>query len=376
MKRWFIPAGFFVALVVGGYFVLTFYSVKLIQPTLQKVMGPGFTLEEIKLKPTYLSAKGIQYEDSRTEQKFVQVEEIRIYPSLLSLLKRSLYIKELVFLRPSFFFYRSREGHMAGPWVAAEKESERKETTPGEEKKRGESIEVQIDRIRIRNGSIDFEDGKVGDSPSRMKLKELDFEIRNIRYPLAPRHSPVELAGKMEGRTQEGSINLKGWIDAKTTDMETSLEIRGIEIKAFEPYYRKRVTAEIESGTLDLHSGIVVKDRRIDAPGEMELVNLHIREGGGTVFWIPAETLVSVLEKKGHRIKARFYVKGNMENPQFSLQEAFLTQVAISFAQALGMPIKVVGEEVFRSTFKGEKGLAEGLQSIEELFRKKKEKKR
>jgi hypothetical protein len=203
-----------------------------------------------------------------------------------------------------------------------------------------------------------------------MNWRELDMEIRDIRYPLASAHSPVELNGKMKGKTQEGSIGLRGWIDAKTMDMETSLKIREIEVKTFEPYYRKRVTAEIESGTLDMDSRIAVKEKRVDAPGELDLINLHIKEGEGTVFWIPAKTLVSLLEKKGHRTKARFHVKGNLENPQFKLQEAFLTQVAISLAQALGIPIKVVGEEILRDTLKGEKGLGEGF------FKKKKEKKR
>jgi hypothetical protein len=40
------------------------------------------------------------------------------------------------------------------------------------------------------------------------------------------------------------------------------------------------------------------------------------------------------------------------------------------------MPVKVVGEEVLQGTLKGEKGLVDGLQSIEGLFKKKKEKKR
>jgi hypothetical protein len=180
----------------------------------------------------------------------------------------------------------------------------------------------------------------------------------------------------MKGKAQEGSIALKGWIDAKSMDMETSLGIRQVEIKTFEPYYRKRVTAEIESGTVDMDSRIAVKEKRIDAPGELDLINLHIKEGGGTVLWIPAETLVSLLEKKGHRIKTKFHVKGDVGNPQFNLQETFLTQVAISLAQALGMPVKVVGEEVLQGTLKGEKGLVDGLQSIEGLFKKKKEKKR
>jgi hypothetical protein len=36
----------------------------------------------------------------------------------------------------------------------------------------------------------------------------------------------------------------------------------------------------------------------------------------------------------------------------------------------------VLGEEILKGTLKGEKGIGEGLKSIEELFKKKKEKKR
>ena len=58
MKKWFLLAGVLVVLFIGGYFVLSFYAVKLIEPHLQKAMGHGFTLEEIKPRITYLSAKG------------------------------------------------------------------------------------------------------------------------------------------------------------------------------------------------------------------------------------------------------------------------------------------------------------------------------
>ena len=375
MKKWLIGTGILAVLLIGGYFALTFYAMKLIQPRLQKAMGSGFSVEEIGIKTTYLSAKGIRYEDPGSKQGFFQAQEIRIYPSPLSLLKKSLYIKEVTFLRPSFFFYRSREGRLAGPWVQTREESEGNEISKGEEKKREEAVEIQFDRIRIEKGSIDFEDGKVGDPPSRMKWRDLDFEIKDIRYPLASLQSPVTLNGKMEGKAQDGSIAVKGWIDAKTMDMETSLKIREVEIKTFEPYYRKRVTAEIESGTLDLDSKIAVKEKKLDAPGELNLMNLHIKEGGGAVLWIPAETVVSFLERKGHRIKAKFHLKGNVENPRVSLQETFLTQIALSFARALGMPIHVIGEDALQGTLKGEKGLVEELKSMERLFKKKKEKK-
>jgi len=122
MKKWLIGVvGFLLVLLIGGYFILTFYAVKFIQPRLQKVMGSGFTVEEVGLKITYLSAKGIRYEDPGSKRKFFQAEEIRVYPSLRSLLKNSLHIREFALLKPSFFFYRSPEGHMVGPWVTTTK---------------------------------------------------------------------------------------------------------------------------------------------------------------------------------------------------------------------------------------------------------------
>ncbi len=371
MKKWFILIGIFAVLFIGGYFVLTFYAVKFIQPHLQKVMSPGLTLAEMKVRLTCVSATEVRYEDPHSKQRFLQIKEVRIYPSLLSLLTKSLQIKEITVAEPFFFFYRSREGGTEGPWVTIKKEREGKEVSEEGKKKGGEPLQIRIDRIRIRKGSIDFEDRKVA-PPAHIKLRELNFEIKDIRYPLASLHSPVELKGKMEGRKQDGRIDAKGWVDLKTMDLETSLKIREIEVKTFEPYYRKRVTAEIVSGHMDMDSKMAVKEKRIDAPGELDIVNFHIKEGGGAVFWIPAETLIPLLERKKYEVRVPFHVKGNLEDPGFSLQETFLTRIAFSLAEALGLPIKSVGESFFGEPKKG----IEGLRSLEELFKKKRERRR
>jgi hypothetical protein len=379
MKRWFILIGILCILFIGGYFVLSYYAVRFIQPHLQKAMGPGFTLAEVKPKTTYLSAREIQYEDPESKQRFLQIEEVRVYPSLLSLLKRSLQIREVTILQPSFFFYRSREGAYFGPWVTVKKGKEREETFQEVKEKRGETvrepISIVIDRIRIQRGTVEFEDRKVEEIPKRIRLRDLDFEIKNIQHPLAPSHSPFELKGKMKGKNQDGSIDTKGWVDLTTMDLEAMLRIRDIEVETFKPYYRKKVSAEIDSGTMDLESKITLMGKRIDAPGTLDFNNLHIRKGGGTVFWIPAETLSSLLKIKGNHVKVSFHVKGDLEDPHFNLQETFLTQVVFSLMEALGLPVKSVGE-IVGGTGKGVEGWMEGIKSIEEIFKKKKEKKR
>ena len=368
--------GIIALIFIGGYLALSFYAVKFVRIQLQNVMGPGLAVAEIKIKPTYLSAKGIEYKDPQSNRRIFKIEEMSIYPDIFSSLKGSLRIREWAIRQPSFFFSRSREGVLLGPWMSEKKEGKGKEISPKGEEKRGEPIHIRIDRVRIEKGSFDFEDMKFGGPPANIGLRDLDMRIDDIQFPFISSHSPIQFKGKMNGREKAGKIDIKGWIDIKTMDMAISLDFQEIDVKMFEPYYRKQVSAEIESGTINMESKIAMEKRMIDAPGHLELVDLRIKEGGGTVLWIPAETLISLLRNKGNRIKAEFHVKGNLDNPQFNLQETFLTRIAISLAEALGFPIKVVGEDVAKDTGKGAEGLVEGVRSLEELFKKRKEKRR
>jgi hypothetical protein len=388
MKKWFVIIGIITILLIVGYLFASYYAVKFIQVRLQKVVGPGLTIAEIEIKPTYLFAKGIQYEDPLSKRKIFLIEEMRVYPALFSFLKGTLNIRECMILRPSFFFYRSREGSIIGPWTTVEKREKGKEISEDQERKEKgreiaddrerkgkEPIAIKINRFRIRKGSVDFEDKEMGEPPAQIQLRELDLELKNIQYPFISSHSFITLKGKINGGKKEGSIYTEGWVDLKNVDMETSFKVQEVNIKIFEPYYRKRVSAEIEEGYMNLETKIGVKQRMIDAPGQLELVDLHIKEGG-TILWIPAKTLVSLLKDKGNRIRIQFHVKGNMDDPKFNLQETFLTRVALSLAEVLGIPIKVVGESVIKGAGKGTEGLIEGLKSIEKLFKRKKEEKR
>ena len=89
------------------------------------MLGSGITVSEIKIRLTHLAVSGIRYEDPRLKKPLLQIEQVNIYPALFSFLKGELRIRELTFLRPSFFFYRSRDGTFVGPWLSAGKEPRR-----------------------------------------------------------------------------------------------------------------------------------------------------------------------------------------------------------------------------------------------------------
>ena len=371
MKKWLFLLGVIVLIFLGGYFALSYFAVKFINIQLPKMVGPGLTVAEIKVNPTYLSVKGVQYEDPPSRQRFIQIEEMRIYPSLFSFLKGTMEIREWSILQPSFFFYRSQEGVFIGPWLSMEKKEKGREISDEGGGRKKEPIRIQIGQFHIQNGSIDFEDRKVGEPPAKIRLRKLDLRIKDIQYPLVSHHSPIELKVKMKGKEKEGTLETQGWIDLQTADMETLLKLREIEIKSLEPYYRKRVSAEVEAGCLDMDATIALKNKRIDAPGQLELIDLQIKEEG-TIFWIPAKTVISQLKKIGNRVKVNFHLKGNMNDPRFKLQETVLTRIGISLAEAMGIPIKIVGETLLEGNGKGAEGLIEGLKSIEGLIKKKK----
>jgi hypothetical protein len=372
MKKWSILLGLIVIILIGGYLGLSYYGVKLVQAQLQKMVGPGFTLKEIQVRLTHLSVKGIQYEGLHTKKKYLWIEEIKIYPAILSLFVGPLRIRDFTIREPSLSFYRTKEGVFVGPW-AVPGEKGKREPSGDQEQKVKEQVLLRIDRLRIQKGSVGFEDWKPGKPPAQLRLSEIDLEMKEIQYPFHSTRSPVELKGKTG---KDGEILTKGWINLKTADMETSLNARQIEVKLFEPYYRKKVSAKIDSGYMAMDARITLKEKTVDAPGKLELTDLHIKEGGGTVFWIPAKTLISLLKEKGDRIQVSFHMKGSTEDPKFNLQETFLSRVALSLLEALGAPVKVVGEEALEKTIQGEKGLAEELRSLERQLKKRKEKNR
>ena len=49
-------------------------------------------------------------------------------------------------------------------------------------------------------------------------------------------------------------------------------------------------------------------------------------------------------------------------------------RIGVSLAQAMGVPVIGAGEALFKGVGKGSEGLTEGLNTLEELFKKKEKK--
>jgi hypothetical protein len=370
MRKGTLILGSIAVLLVAGFLTLSYTRGRFIRTRLERLVRPGVTVGKIDVGLTHLSVKGIQYVDPRSGKRLVQVEEMRIYPSLLTVFGHTVQIRKCTLLKPSFFFYRSREGVFTGPFPKAGKDkngtSEKaQEGSSGGENGKIHAPAVTLNRLQIEKGSLDFEDQKTGGPVAYLQLRDLDLEMRDLQYPLVSVHSPFELDAKFKGITNEGSLSSKGWIDLQPTNLEMTLRTREIDLITLAPYYRKLVTAGISSGHLNLDARITLRKNIIDAPGEMDLENLRVKEGSGSVFYIPAKALIQMLKDKGNRLKVRFHIKGNLDDPRFNLREDVATRLALALAGSLGLPVTVVGEGRVGATPRGAGEQAEGQKPAE-----------
>jgi len=378
LKGIVIAGGVFAAIALGGYLACSYCAVRWLQSHLHNI-SPELTIGAVQIHLTCLSLREIQYDEPSDGKRLLKVEEVRVYPSLQSLLTGRPEIRELSFVHPVFYVFRQETGDFIGPLLPVGRMERRQNRLSPEKRTEHASVPtIRIGKIHMGKGSIEFEDQTYGKPPVRIELRDLSFQIEDVYFPfISSSRCPFQLKGKITENGQEGHFESKGWVSLQTLDMETSFKIAGVQVKTFEPYYRKRVSAEIESGEATLEAKISIKGKIIDAPVILEIMNLHFKKGreGGTVFWVPAEALISLLGKKENRLRARFEVKGDMNKPGFNLQENVLTCAGIALAEALGFPITefsgIVRETLFGGAGKGGKGLEEKLKSLEGIFRKK-----
>jgi len=82
-----------------------------------------------------------------------------------------------------------------------------------------------------------------------------------------------------------------------------------------------------------------VSKGRLKAPGKLTISGLELAPAEGafvTFMGVPREVVVACLKDKDNKIAVSFVLEGDVNNPQFSLNETLATRLASSMAGSLG----------------------------------------
>jgi hypothetical protein len=228
---------------------------------------------------------------------------------------------------------------------------------------------VSISKITLQDGVVELYDATVAQPPLKVRIEQLQATVRNIHVPALTGKSEFTLTGVLKGVHADGRIRIGGWAEVASKDSTVKTEIRGADLVALQPYLSKAAEVRVRTGTLDLDIQSEVRKNRLQAPGKITITNLEFAPSQGvsdTFMGIPRGAVLAFLKSKDNRIAVNFVIEGDINNPQFSVNEALATRMAASMAETLGVSIRGVAEGVGSLGRKGVEaigGTAKGIGS-------------
>ena len=340
-----------------GYAHLT----SLVQARLKFLVGPDISVgnvtarwNRIELDQVRIARRGVGPFADR-----LSCGRIVIRPSLLSLFSGRLDISGILLEKPYLLLEIMPDGSFARilpPRPAAPAGSSTA------------ALPVRIAGLRLSNGSIDLLDrqvarkGGIGVSNPRERyhltsLQDISFAAGALDIPASERPMPVRLELTSKGG---GHLLIAGDVAPKGLDSHLKLDLSGLNITRYRPYFLKEGDLDVSAGSLSATCSLTINKRILNAPGSLRLKGLAFDHSStrGTLLGLPAWALVSFLSDNKDELSVPFTVNGNLDNPRFSIHQSLVDQVATALSSKIGVPtVSGVGRGILEIGEKGIKGI-------------------
>ena len=363
-KKWgWIFLALFLVLVVGGA-VGYRIAVGILKGKVVEALGPGSEIQDVQVGWSGVVVRGLHIKGPQgwPGQDALRAEQVTIVPSLLDLLSGEIQVRSVTIEKPYLSALRAKDGKLRVVPTLLERPAFR-----GEGGTRIAAPPVRIATITLRDGVVEFFDATVAKPPLKLRLEQLQASVRNACVPALTGKSDFDLTGILKGVRQDGRIKVGGWAEGATRDSMVKTELRGVDLVALQPYLSTAAEVRVQKGLLDLDIQSDVRKNRLRAPGRIAIAGLELAPSPGmmgTFMGVPRGAVLAFLKDKGNRIAMDFIIEGDINNPQFSLNEAFSVRMAASMAKTLGVSIQGVAEGVGMLGRKGAEavgGTAKGI---------------
>jgi hypothetical protein len=336
---------------------------RIIKYELESILGKNFSVKNIELRCGKIEASDISLRSPAGREVF-KIEGLTLEADFIALLRKEYTISALSMKNPYLFLEIDPKGNLVNPFLQKRPKKKRveKPTPP-----------VFIKKIKITNGSLDYLDRKVSTPPVITRLRDIELEFKGLAFPFNERFSTYTVTAQVLGNLSTGIIKSNGKIKLKTKDTDCRIDLKGLDITKFKPYFQKKGDVNVTKGILDLLMDIEIKSRKINAPGRAVFKDLKFerRPGMGNKFLsIPLSALINFLKNNNNEIVVDFILEGDLDNPKFSLKESLLEEITLSLAEKLGLSVTRIGESIVELGAEGAKQIEKGVKGVGEGIRK------
>jgi hypothetical protein len=358
-------------LTVVTLFWLSRNLTRLIETTLQKNLGPDFSLGSIEAgwNRVVLTDVRIRRGGPGPFPHRLLIPRLVLTPSFRALASRRIEIKQLTVERPQVLIEIGPDGKVIAPLPATQKQH-----TAVPEQGNSPAFSTAIGKIELTDGELIILDrhskrrAAVGISNPKdgyhlLRFPKLQLTCGPFNYPLLNQAMPLSFS---LAAPQAGSLTVKGQISPASLDSSLKLSLRQWDITRFRPYYLKPGDFDVNHGSLDGDANITISKQHLNIPGEIRIKGLELKQGGGRGFFLglPARAVLAFLKNNKDEIAVQFTLAGDLANPRFQLRQSLVDQIATGVASKIGIP--VVSDVARGIMFLGGKG----VEGIGKLFGK------
>jgi len=223
------------------------------------------------------------------------------------------------------------------------KEETIKVNTPKEIKSTKKSdFNFDIGPVKINNMKMTFEDQNL---PIDFKTDVSELNGQFSRFNSSS-SKPTKL--KLEGKVDKyGYTKITGTVDINDIKLLTNTNIlfKNIAIKNFTPYSGKFIGREIDEGKLNLDLKYNIKKSDLDATNSIIISDIKLGKNveSADAVNLPLELAIALLEDSNGVIDIDLPIKGNVDDPEFSIAPIVWKAFTNLILKAVTAPFALLG---------------------------------
>ncbi len=376
-RKLLIVGGVLVLLSIGGFAAFQ-AGIGALKGQVEKALGPNGEVKEIRVRLTGVEITGVRIRAPKGATKQadwpaddeLRAERILITPSILDLLSARVVLQGIRVEGAYISMLRAKNGQMKV--LPSLLDNPANKTKPGASDTQGAGLStppISVGKIELVNGTVEFFDATIRQPPLKLRLEQINTTIGKLQLPDLTGQTSIKLEGILKGVRRDGQISIDGSIELATKESGISTRLRGVDLVALQPYLIKATESGVKKGSLDLELNSSIKKGLLRAPGTLTLSDLELASSStsGTIMGMPRNAAIGMMKDRKGKISVRFVLEGDINDPQFSLNENLTTRIGSSIANVLGVSIEGLTKGVGSVGGDAAKGIAD---SLGKLFRK------
>lgn len=330
------------AAAIGGLHIAT----RALKQQVEQALGADSEVGEIIVGWSAIEARGVCIRAPKgwPAQDTLRAERVVVTPDLAGLFSAKVRVSKIAVDNAYLSVWRTRDGKVRLlPSLLEKPKTDGAQPAAAQSESTSGSTQVHIGSVELRDGVLEFFDSSVRQPAHKIRLEQLHVRVDDLLVPSLAARTSLALDGVVKGVQRNGRVSIGGWADLADKNSEITTRLAGVDLIALQPYLIKASETGVKRGALDLALKSTVRNNHLHAPGTVTLSGLELAPGNGafaTFMGVPRQAVIAALKNRNDQIAIQFTLEGNMNDPQFSLNDSVAKRIGASVAETLGISIE------------------------------------